>query len=135
MQVGARFTPTAIAFANHPSILRGRWTGTVTGQALRLELTATYDTGRQDTVGGTGTLNAEALTVTGTVMGGSLHTSLRAQTSPAPETASLTLLRSGQVDVTLRCYAGGGDTPAATWIWQCFPAGTTPSFNLTRGTP
>lgn len=74
----------------HPSVLQGTWGGTLarqgaTAQALRLELTASHDTAAQYRVTGTGTLGADAVTVTGTVMGGSARTYVQSQdVSPPP---------------------------------------------------
>ncbi|OLV19569.1 hypothetical protein [Deinococcus marmoris] len=129
------FTPTPISFADHPSVLRGPWSGdTTAGQRLRLQLTAAYDTASSYRVTGTGSLDQEPLSVTGSVGGGSLHTYLRPQLTPAPETAKLTLQRAGKADLELRCYDIGGDEAGAAWLWQCFLPDNTKSFNLTRET-
>ena len=129
------FTPSSISFATHPSVLRGTWSGTTTArQNLSLTLMATYDTSSQYRVAGTGSLNNEALNVTGSVVGGSLHRYLQAQTTPVPETAMLTLKRSGGADLRLTCFAIGGGTTPGSWVWQCFLPDETTSFDLTQGT-
>lgn len=136
--------PTPIPFASHPSILRGTWEGTLTqegtvDQSLRLDLAASYETSRQYGVTGTGSLGTEALTVTGSVTGGTLHSYLRAQFTPAnqlvPETARLMLRRSGKADLELSCYAIGGDTAPAAWLWQCYSPENPQSFKLSKQTP
>ena len=100
------FKPVPISFATHPSVLRGAWSADITAsQALKLQLTATYDTPRQYQVSGTGSLGSEALTAAGTVAGGSTHSYLKAQTSPIPEVTTSTLQRVGQVDLRLTCFA------------------------------
>lgn len=130
------FKPMPIAFATHPSILRGTWSGnTSASQALSLQLTATYDTTRRYQVSGTGRLDSEALTVAGTVTGGSLHSYLKTQNSPAPEFADLTLKRSGKADLKLTCSANSRDATLVYWFWQCALSGETISFELTKGTP
>ncbi|PNY81096.1 hypothetical protein CVO96_06645 [Deinococcus koreensis] len=129
------FIPTPIAFADHPSILRGTWTGTVTGQTLRLDLTAIYDTSSRYTVSGTGTLNAEALTVTGTVMGGSSYRYLRPQLSPIPDEYTLTLQRPSQADLNLTCTPISGPAATDPWQWSCRVSGTASTFTLSKGTP
>ncbi len=96
--------------ATHPSVLQGTLARQgATAQALRLELTASHDTAAQYRVTGTGTLGADAVTVTGTVMGGSACTYLQSQdVSPPPflpESARLTLQRSGGDALTLLCLS------------------------------
>lgn len=128
------FKPVPIAFKNHPSILRGTWSGTTTAnQTLNLNLTATYDTSSQYQVAGTGSLNNESLTVTGSVSGGSIHSYLKAQLSPIPELAQLLLRRSGGADLNLRCSGVSGDMNPGLWL--CSLPDTTTSFQLTKGTP
>ncbi|GAA4023681.1 hypothetical protein GCM10022631_43080 [Deinococcus rubellus] len=129
------FKPLPISLATHPSVLRGTWNGSTTSQALGLQLTATYDTTRQYQVSGTGSLDSEALTVAGTVNGGSLHSYLKAQNSPAPEFADLTLKRSGKTDLKLTCSADSRDATLVYWFWQCSLPGETTLFELTKGTP
>ncbi len=130
------FTPTPIAFADHPGILRGTWSGlTPSDQKLRLDLTATYDTADTYTVVGTGRLEGENLTVTGNVIGGAVHRYLKGQTTPVPETATLLLKRSGAADLPLNCYAIGDDTGPADWFWQCFLPDYRQPFKLTKDIP
>ncbi|QLG11790.1 hypothetical protein HLB42_14090 [Deinococcus sp. D7000] len=129
-------TPTPISFADHPGILRGAWSGTTASdQTLRLELSATYDTAETYTVAGTGLLDGDSLTVTGSVIGGAVHRYLQAQTTPVPETASLILKRSGAADLRLNCFAIGDDTSPAAWTWQCFLPDYRHPFTLTKDTP
>ncbi|AZI42685.1 hypothetical protein EHF33_07920 [Deinococcus psychrotolerans] len=128
------FKPMPISFKDHPSILRGTWNGNTTAnQVLSLNLTATYDTSRQYQVTGTGSLGSESLTVAGSVSGGSVHSYLKAQLSPAPEFADLTLKRSGMADLNLRCSGvSGNDVPARL---SCRLPDTSTSFQLTKGNP
>ncbi|CAM3576634.1 hypothetical protein [Deinococcus frigens] len=129
------FTPTPIPFADHPSILRGSWSGTTAAdQRLRLELTAAYDSSSTYRVTGTGSLEGETLSVTGSVMGGSLHTYLRPQLTPIPEAAKLTLKRTGKADLELTCSAIGGDAPPAPWLWRCVLPENPNPFNLVKET-
>ncbi|CAM4148643.1 hypothetical protein [Deinococcus marmoris] len=119
------FKPEPIALANHPSVLRGTWGGVVKGaeilsQSLRLELNATYVSPNEYRVSGSGTLGADTLNVTGTVLGGSRFTYLKPQLSPLPEGANLLLQRSGKKDLTLTCYVMGGEAASPVWSWQCF---------------
>ncbi len=128
------FKPTSIAFATHPSVLRGTWSGTTTdNQALNLQLTATYDTPSHYQLSGTGSLDKEALKVTGQVVGGSLYTYLKAQLTPVPETAQLVLQRPGVPDLKLKCSSSGGNETAGSWSWRCFLPDSTIPFKLTRG--
>ena len=130
------FTPEPIAFADHPSILRGTWTGRVTGQALSLSLSATYDTSSYYTVSGTGTLNAGALTVTGGVMGGSDFRYLRPQLTPIPADATLSLQRPSQTALNLTCTPVSGPATTDAWNWSCRTSGeTSTTFTLSKGTP
>ncbi len=130
------FKPVPIAFATHPSVLRGAWSGNTTAdQVLKLQLTATYDTTRQYQVSGTGSLGSGALTVAGTVTGGSIHSYLKAQTSPIPEGATLSLQRPGMADLKLTCFAYGSDEIPLPWAWQCFFPDAPTSFKLTKEAP
>lgn len=130
------FKPVPISFATHPSVLRGAWSGVTTAdQTLKLQLIATYDTPRQYQVSGTGSLDTEVLTVAGTAVGGSIHSYLKAQTSPIPEFTTLTLKRPGMADLKLRCFPFGGNLAPSSWAWQCFLPGETTSFKLAKGTP
>ncbi|WP_161880432.1 hypothetical protein [Deinococcus alpinitundrae] len=127
------FKPVPVSFAAHPSVLRGAWSADVSAsQALKLQLTATDDTTRQYQVSGTGSLGSEALTVSGSVAGGSYHSYLKAQLMPAPEMAQLTLQRSGLADLKLRCFAYGNDAVSFRWAWQCSFPDTSTSFKLTK---
>lgn len=124
---GRGIGPTPIALASHPSVLQGTWAGTLArqggaDQALRLELTASYDTAAQYRVAGTGTLDTDAVTVTGAVTGGSARTYLRSQdVSPSfvPESARLTLQRAGGDALTLLCLSRES---APNWAWDCAAA-------------
>ena len=128
------FKPVPISFKDHPSILRGTWGGiTPANQVLSMNLTATYDTSRQYQVTGTGSLGGEALTVAGPVTGGSIHSYLKAQLSPIPELAQLTLHRSGAADLNLRCSGVSGDRNPGLWL--CSLPDATTSFQLTKGNP
>lgn len=130
------FTPTPIAFADHPSILRGTWTGTLTGQALSLSLTATYESSSRYTVSGTGTLNAEALTVIGGVRGGSDYSYLRPQLSPLPDDSTLILQRPSRAALNLICIPMSGPAATDPWSWSCrLSSNASTTFALTKGTP
>ncbi|CAM3447463.1 hypothetical protein DESA109040_13055 [Deinococcus saxicola] len=59
---------------------------------------------------------------------------LRLQLTPAPETAKLTLQRTGKADLELTSFDIGGDEAGASWFWQGFLPDNTKSFNLTRET-
>lgn len=118
------FTPTPISFADHPSVLRGTWSGPTRGegllsQSLRLELNATYVSPNEYRVSGSGTLGADTLNVTGNVLSGSRFTYLKPQLSPVPEGANLLLQRSGKKDLTLTCYVMGGEAASPVWRWEC----------------
>ncbi|GGL84565.1 hypothetical protein GCM10010840_23020 [Deinococcus aerolatus] len=104
-----------------------------TAQALRLEQTASYDTAAQYRVAGTGTLGADAVTVTGTVMGGSARSYLQAQdVSPSPfvpESARLTVQRPGADALTLLCLSRES---APNWTWDCAANDSTPTTAILK---
>ncbi|MDV6374406.1 hypothetical protein [Deinococcus arenicola] len=139
--------PTPIAFADHPSVLRGTWTGALTRQdaaeqPLRLELAASYETSRQYRVSGNGSLGSGAVTVTGSVTGGSVHSYLQPQYSPAnqlvPERARLTVQPASGDATKLDCQsvepaAQAPATPAPVWTWNCSSGSNT--LVLKRMTP
>lgn len=120
--------PTPIPFASHPSILRGVWTGRLTNyqtadQSLRLDLSANYETSSRYSVAGTGKVGADALTVTGSVVGGSLHSYLQSQTTPAPETAKLSLQRPEGEAFNLICEStvrAASAEATSIWRWNCY---------------
>lgn len=142
--------PVSISFADHPSILRGTWTGVmpagfVTGsqrpaQNLRLTLSAAYVSSGEYRVNGTGTLGADALTISGKVLGGQRYEYLKPQYSPPPEQphgAGLELQRAGQPPLMLACDAAGETTASKIWTWACSSPDNNGSgtLNLTKETP